>query len=242
MQSQGDLMSKLLDDHLSKHPTAEIDTDLYAKRLRQMSIIGNDKFLITNFRGSLQEKDITKGSNCKGFGRVHRFGNRPIGSWVPNPLPHTVAAWRLGLPERDTENAQVFQNASCNWRCWYCFVDFDLLAADRQRSDFVTADDLLDLFLAEPNRPKIIDLSGGQPDIIPEWPVRMMEALKRKKLDDQYFLWLDDNLSVYYPWEFLGDNDFALMRTYKNFARVGCFKGFSGESFRENTRANPELL
>jgi len=114
--------------------------------------------------------------------------------------------------------------------------------ASRKHSEFKTADELLLLFLAEPKRPKLIDLSGGQPDIIPEWPVRMMEALKRKNLDDQYFLWVDDNLSVYFPWEFLSDNDFTLMRTYKNFARVGCFKGFSGESFQENTRARPELL
>ncbi len=32
------------------------------------------------------------------------------------------------------------------------------------------------------------------------------------------------------------------MKTYRNFGRVGCFKGFSGESFQENTRARPEIL
>ena len=41
---------------------------------------------------------------------------------------------------------QVFQNAVCNWRCWYCFVDFKLLAASRKHSEWLTPRDLIDLF------------------------------------------------------------------------------------------------
>jgi len=224
------------------HSDALIDTDAYAKILRDRSIKGNDTFLITNFKGSIQEGDISEGYNCQGFGRVHHFRDHKSAHWVTNPLPHQVAAWKLGLPVQATERAQVFQNASCNWRCWYCFVDFSLLSASTKHSEFKTSDELLELFLKETNRPKLIDLSGGQPDIIPEWPVRMMEAMRRRSLQDEYFLWMDDNLSVYYPWELLNDSEFALMKTYRNFGRVGCFKGFSGDSFRENTRARPEIL
>src|SRR5437667_10357577 len=53
---------------------------------------------------------------------------------------------------------------------------------------------------------------------------------------------MDDNRSVYYPCEFLNDTELDLMKNYRNFGRVGCFKGFSGDSFRENTRARPEML
>lgn len=219
-----------------------LDTDALAKALREKSIIGNDRFLITNFKGSLQEKDISDGYNCKGFGRVHHFRDETRPGWISNPLPQQVVAWKLNIPIAQAERAQVFQNASCNWRCWYCYVDFALLAASRKYSDFKNADELLDLFLAEPRKPKTIDLSGGQPDIIPEWPVRMMEALKRRKLEDQYYLWMDDNLSTYFPWQFLSSSDFEVLKTYENFGRVGCFKGFSGESFQENTRASPEML
>lgn len=148
----------------------------------------------------------------------------------------------MGLPVKEMERAQVFQNAACNWRCWYCYVDFSLLMASRKYSEFKTADELIELFLAETNRPRLIDLSGGQPDIIPEWPVRMMEGLQRRNLQDEYFLWMDDNLSVYYAWEFLTKTDFDRMKAYRSFGRVGCFKGFSGESFQENTRARPEIL
>jgi rRNA maturation endonuclease Nob1 len=37
------------------------------------------------------------------------------------------ASRKLGLAEADMMEAQVFQVASCNWRCWYCFVPYELL-------------------------------------------------------------------------------------------------------------------
>jgi len=218
------------------------DFDSIAENLRSKSIIGNNQFLISRFTNSAQEKDLSEGSNCQGFGRIHLFKFDTGNDWVKDPLPHQVAAWKLGLPFRHEERVQVFQNAACNCRCWYCFVDYKLLSASKSNSDFKTADDLLDLFLQEKNRPYIIDLSGGQPDIIPEWPIRMMEALIRRKLDNHCYLWLDDNLTTYYAWKYLTDDDFEVMRNFKNFGRVGCFKGFSPESFHENTRAHPEIF
>jgi uncharacterized Fe-S cluster-containing radical SAM superfamily protein len=198
--------------------------------------------LITNFKGSLQEKDLSTKPNCQNLGRIHHFRSEKGDDWVRDPLPQEVAAWKLGISIKDAEEVQVFQNAACNWHCWYCYVDNELVSALKERADFKTADELLDLFLQEENRPKVIDLSGGQPDIIPEWPVRMMEALIKRNIQDQYYLWLDDNLSLYYAWRFLTDPDFELMRNYRNFGRVGCFKGFSPESFHENTHVRPELL
>ena len=210
--------------------------------LRARSFSKDGKFLITNFGDSLQEKDITEGSNCKGYGRVHHFKYSRDTNWTPNPLPQEVAAWKLGIRSESMMRAQVFQNAACDFRCWYCFVDFELLSALSGRSSFMSAEELLDLFMMEKDPACVIDLSGGQPDLIPEWPVRMMEALTRRKLQDKFFLWLDDNLSVYYAWEFLQNSDFQTMKEFRNFGRVGCFKGFSAESFHENTMARPELL
>jgi len=216
--------------------------DLLAEELRKKSIIGVDKFLITNFRGSLQEKDFTKKPNCSNFGRIHHFKYDCGKDWVNNPLPEEVAAWKLGLPIEGLEKVQIFQNAACNWRCWYCYVDYDCLLASNDRAEFKTADDLIDLFLKEKDRPLTIDMSGGQPDIIPEWPIRMMEALIKRNLEKEYFLWLDDNLSLDFAWKYLTKSDFLLMKTYRNFGRIGCFKGFSPASFHENTNAPSELF
>lgn len=222
--------------------TGIIDVDALAKKFRLKSIIDDNKFLITTLRGSNQEKDISEELNCQGLGRIHHFRFEKGKEWVPDPLPNQVAAWKLGIQIKDEERVQVFQNAACNCRCWYCFVDYSLLSAQKSKAEYKTADELIDLFLLEKGRPRIIDLSGGQPDIIPEWPVRMMEAIIRRGLEDQYFLWVDDNLTSYFAWDYLKKSDFELMQSYKNFARVGCFKGYSPESFSENTRARPEIF
>jgi uncharacterized Fe-S cluster-containing radical SAM superfamily protein len=222
--------------------TSPVEFDILTEHLRQKSIISNNQFLITNFTGSHQEKDISEGSNCQGFGRIHHFKFDKGKDWNQDPLPHQIAAWKLGRKFENKGRVQVFQFAACNCRCWYCYVDNNLLNASTAHAAFKTADELLDLYLQEKERPYIIDLSGGQPDIVPEWPICMMKALIKKELQDQCFLWLDDNLTTYNVWKYLKKPDFHLMHEYKNFGRVGCFKGYSPESFHENTNAPLEIF
>ncbi|MGA2602977.1 MAG: radical SAM protein [Verrucomicrobiia bacterium] len=148
----------------------------------------------------------------------------------------------LGLPCSDEIQVQVFQNAICSWRCWYCFVDFDLLSANPRHSEFKTVEELIDLYLKEPNRPKIIDLSGGQPDLVPEWGLWFADALAARGLSKEIYLWSDDNLSNDYLWRHLESADLARLASYRNYGRVGCFKGFDEESFSFNTRAQPHLF
>ncbi|MGI8919084.1 MAG: hypothetical protein ACR2H6_10820, partial [Pyrinomonadaceae bacterium] len=102
--------------------------------------------------------------------------------------------------------------------------------------------ELIDLYLQQPDPPAMIDLTGGQPDLVPEWVPWMMEELKRRQLGKDVFLWSDDNLSNDYFWRFLSDTERELVATYNNYARVCCFKGFDPESFEFNTLAEPELF
>jgi uncharacterized Fe-S cluster-containing radical SAM superfamily protein len=152
------------------------------------------------------------------------------------------AAHRLKRPIADVSNAQVFQNAACNWRCWYCYVPFNLLAANERLAGWLTADELIALYRLEPKRPRVIDCSGGQPDLTPEWIPWMMEALQRAGLADQVYLWSDDNLSNDYYWTHLSSAQRHLVATYPNYGRVCCFKGYDPSSFAFNTKAEPELF
>jgi uncharacterized Fe-S cluster-containing radical SAM superfamily protein len=138
----------------------------------------------------------------------------------------------------DELRAQVFQNAICNWRCWYCFVDFALLSGNPKRSQWVSCEQLVDLYAAQDGRPPVIDLSGGEPSLTPEWVPWMMEALRSRGLDRDVYLWSDDNLSTDYLWRYLDEKQLDLMSSYHNYGRVCCFKGFSQESFEFNTRAD----
>ncbi len=220
-----------------------IDTDAYSARLRAKAIDpATRRLLVTNFHGSRQEEDLSEPANCRGFGRIRHFRRASSPGWPPNPLLIDPASRALGLPPTAELRAQVFQNAACNWRCWYCFVDFALLAADLKRSALLSASELVDLYFAEPDRPSVIDLTGGQPDLVPEWVPWVMRELQTRELDREVYLWSDDNLSNDYFWRFLDDADRELVATYPLYGKVGCFKGFNAASFAFNTRAESALF
>lgn len=219
-----------------------IDTDAYSIQLRSKAIdLPRRALLITDLRGSTQEEDLAEPVNCGGFGRIRHFSTATSVGWPANPLPILPAAAALGIPVSSPMRAQVFQNAACNWRCWYCYVPFSLLAGSPRRSRWFTADELVDAYLAEPDPPVIIDLSGGQPDLVPEWVPWTIRALADRALTNMY-LWSDDNLSNDYFWRYLTEDERELVATCRNYGRVCCFKGFDADSFAFNTRAAPELF
>lgn len=220
-----------------------IATDDFSRRMRERAVdLSGRRLLITDFRGTGQEHDLTLPPNCGGFGRIRHFRRASDPGWPPNPLPIDPACRALGLPRHDGIEAQVFQNAACNWRCWYCFVPFELLSARQDRASWLSAADLLDLYQAELHRPLVIDLTGGQPDLVPEWIPWMMEELSARGLQDSVYLWSDDNLSNDYHFRFLTESQREAIARYSNYGRVCCFKGYDELSFSFNTRADPELF
>lgn len=219
-----------------------IDTQRFAARLRARAIdVEGGRVLISRLAGSGQEADLTVPANCNGYGRVRHFRMATAEGWPGNPLPIAPACRALGItsvPELMT--ALVFQNAACAWRCWYCFVPEELLAADPNYSAWFTADELVALYRQIPDAPRIIDLSGGSPDLVPEWTPWMMRALADAGLADSTYLWTDDNLSTTYLFDALSPADLKLVQSYRNYGRVCCVKGFDARSFAFNTRAAPE--
>ena len=219
-----------------------IDTPRFAAQLRAQAIdIESGRVLISRLVGSGQEADLTLPANCNGYGRVRHFHVATAEGWPPNSLPIAPACKALGInPVREMMKALVFQNAACAWRCWYCFVPEELLRADLAHSEWFTAVELVDLYRQVPDPPRIIDLSGGSPDLVPEWTPWMMRALRAAGLDETTYLWTDDNLSTTYLFDALSPEDCALLRAYPNYGRVCCVKGFDARSFTFNTRAAPE--
>jgi uncharacterized Fe-S cluster-containing radical SAM superfamily protein len=222
--------------------TKPIDTVRFAAHLRAQAIdVKGGRVMISRLVGSGQEIDLTLPANCNGYGRVRHFRLATADGWPANPLPIAPACKALGIsPIPELMTALVFQNAACAWRCWYCFVPEELLRADPDRSAWFTAAELVQLYHQIPNPPRIIDLSGGSPDLVPEWTPWMMRALQAAGLDRDTYLWTDDNLSTTYLFDALSASDLDLLRSYRNYGRVCCVKGFDERSFAFNTRAAPD--
>src|ERR1700686_646437 len=109
-----------------------INTETFSDDLRRRGIdIPTQRVLITKFAGSTQAEDLTLPPNCGGFGRIHHFHRDQGPGWPANPLPIDVVANFFHSAPCDSIQVQVFQNAICSWRCWYCFVDYDLLSGNR---------------------------------------------------------------------------------------------------------------
>ncbi len=220
-----------------------INTDEYSARLRAKAVHAEEgTLLVANFVGSSQADDLSEPPNCGGVGRVRHFHRATSEGWPANPLPIDPALSFLGRDRADNVTAQVFQNAACNWRCWYCYVPFDLLAGKEELGSWVSADDLVRRYSEVPNRPPMIDLTGGQPDLAPEWVPWMMRALTAAGLDESVYLWSDDNLSNDYFWRYLTADDHRLIAGYRGYGRVCCFKGFDSASFAFNTEASSDLF
>lgn len=200
------------------------------------------KYLISRIQESSQSRDLTVPPNCDGFGRIHHFIRKNSANWISDPLPIDPACKSLGLPYRDIVETQVFQIAVCNVKCWYCFVSESLKCADEKNAKWYSAEELLQLYLKEQNQALIIDLSGGNPELVPEWTLDMMRAIEKMGLKDKVYLWSDDTLTTDYIFKYLNSNELAYLCSYPHYGKVGCFKGFDVESFCLNSGLSEEYF
>lgn len=220
-----------------------MNIDKLAEKLRERAVdLKGRKFLMAKFDGSKQKTDISLPINCRGFGRIHHFRYQVDPEWISDPLPTCPATNFLGIKKIDVLLVQVFQLAICNFNCWYCFVDYKLRSASGKFSEFVTAKQLIQWMLDESVNSQVIDLSGGQPDLVPEYPLWFLQARSELGLDHTHYIWVDDNLSTDYMWRYLNDADIEHMLNAKGFSRVGCLKGFDPESFAFNTGTNGQFF
>src|ERR1700722_271034 len=99
--------------HNQKGRLMPVDTEALAARYRSVTVdVVNKKLLVTNFRGTEQEKDLNEVPNCDGFGRIRHFRRKTSAGWPLNPLPIDPARAALRLGPQDEIRAQEFQNAA----------------------------------------------------------------------------------------------------------------------------------
>ncbi len=215
-----------------------LKTSKTSKKLRKRAIdLKNNKVLLTSFIDSEQQQDLSLPPNCNGFGRIHHFNRFDSEGWIDNPLPMDPAHSALNLPYSDKIEVQLFQLSVCPWGCWYCFVGRNKLTGNKQYSKFLSAKELVSLYNQENYKPRILTISGGHPDLIPEWTIWLINELNRLGKLSNIYIWSDDNLSNFYLWKYLAKSDIKKLAGMSNYGRVGCVKGIDQESFIFNTGA-----
>lgn len=106
---------------------------------------------------------------------------------------------------------------------------------------WLTAEEMIGLYKKSDTGIRVIDLSGGNPELAPEWILETMKALEKNNLANEVYLWADDTLTTDYYFEYLSKEELEYMASYKNFGKVGCFKGFDNHSFAFNSKL-PEYI
>jgi len=189
---------------------------------------------------SQQKTDISKPIIFNGYARLHRFSEEKKPHWVLDPLPTIPALSKLHCDPSTIRDARVLQLSACNLRCWYCFVDYENLSPYSPSSKDFSVSEIISVLQSYSKEQYVIDLSGGNPGLVPEWAVWVIEELTARNLDNVY-VWIDDNLTVNFYNRFLTDNQIKTIASFPRFGSVACFKGFDETSYIFNTGL-PELF
>lgn len=202
---------------------------------KQIIDVENKSVKLTKFVGLNECLDNNCHANCRGLGRIRKY--KKFSLFLDNQEKTQKRLLRGVDPLIGDFETQVFQILGCNMRCWYCFVDDCVLAATADSGEWVTISDMIELFLQENQSPYIIDLSGGQPDLAPEWCLWVMEELEKRDLRDNVYVWIDDNLATMHVMEkYLTQDQILYMANYPKHSRACCFKGYNELTYRFNVR------
>ncbi len=198
-------------------------------------IYDGSRFLITEV-GTSEEDKIRLGVNCDGYGRIRRFMRNKDSDWIDNPLPFDPFSNSMGLERVNDLNVQVFQVAKCNLNCWWCFIPDEYKTCSMEHTRWYSADDLIELYIRDAKDiSNVIDISGGNPELVPEFVLGMMQGLERAGVSDKVYLWSDDVLTTDYLFTKLNKKQIEYMTEYRHYGKVACFKGIDSESFSYNT-------
>ena len=210
---------------------------MYNKSNEVYDHVGKRVYL-AKISGSKQEQDLTLPANYNGFGRIRHFRKAQYTDWIQDPLPIDPAVKYLNIDSTDTIRTQCFQIASCNLNCWYCFVPAELKLGKRTCGEWFSAKQIVNKILEDKNSPRVIVLSGGNPELAPEWPLEIIREVEKADAVKDVYIWSDDALSLDYFYKVLSKNEISYMAKYPGYGKVCCFKGFDQESCLFNSRSN----
>lgn len=223
--------------------------------------------LLTNFTDSEQEKDLqkTKGTiqgaiddfyrvktNIKpaAWAEYQKTGNKRSLMFDFNWWP--ISALGGSEEKRNAErwnDVFIYQLKACNLACPFCFVDRSNNNGrlDHQ-AEYISVTKIVDAFirkreemLQKGQELNVLRGSGGEPSLVPEQWLAILQELDKRGLSEEVFFQSDTNLTTRYlidRWITEGKLNAGILSEiaqYPNFGLLGCFKGTDPQNFAENT-------
>lgn len=151
----------------------------------------------------------------------------------------------------------IYQLKGCNLQCQYCFVDDSNKDGKiNNGARYFSIVEIVDEFEDENERRQSegrlplrrIRASGGEPTLIVEQWIQLLEELEKRKLTNKIHLQSDTNLTTgHFINELmekgeLDKNIFYKIAEYKNFGLLCSFKGTDRINFQENTGIHPRFF
>lgn len=184
-----------------------------------------------------------------------RRGRRPSKVYDPDfdlhehvlsDSPTTIAA-KMGKEWQTFQHHAIVQIGVCNFRCFYCYVDFRFLTG--RNVVHVTALQVVEQFLArraelakEGVELNVLRISGGEPMLAPDLTLECLRILRDRELAGEICVKTETNLAPLVTidgtcpaarWA-----DLAEFRTHPNFILHPTFHGLNRQSLRRISTAN----
>lgn len=244
-----------------------------AEKLRPRMIdLKNNKVLLASFADVSQGKDIPRERVMEDYFRIkiyekreeiqkkyHNFRREPAAVAVEKLeksfLKQSENRNELLMPPHISECNGVFiaQVNGCNLKCWQCYVDDVNKSANPRYGKFFSAEEILTAFLIESRKAQfslnperkinVLRLSGGDPFLVPEIILGLVESVIEFGIEDYIYVWIDTNLlSGDFYWKYLTEKQRKTIRDFNNIGFMGCYKGFDEESFVKTCGALPQFF
>lgn len=149
----------------------------------------------------------------------------------------------------------------CSLDCWHCYVDeclrqscedckFNGVIHKRKKEqqiteDWFTAKNIVEGFIEQRDYDKdnkifsnVLRITGGEPFLVPNLLLEVLEEIKSRKLDKEIFVWTETNLIpliVEDDKPLISDNLLINLSKYPNFCVHPCFHGLNKDNFKEIT-------
>lgn len=200
---------------------------------------------LTNILRVFQPIDSSKGRKAN---QVYGFDFDKHAD-VLSDSPITIAA-KLGLNWVNYNNHVIVQSGICNFRCQYCYVDYQFLGKVMIQ---VSAEEIVEQFLQQREIAKskgndfnVLRISGGEPMLVPDLTLACLRMISKLGLSKEVFIKTETNLSplVKVNGKSLATEwaDFKELATYKNFIVHPTLHGLSAEGLRNNANVSLNMF